>query len=334
MLKELCLCNGGSGDEKAVSDLIKSQLKNTNCKIETDALGSLIVFKKGKMKPKHSVSISAHMDEVAFIISSVRDDGYLNFKPVGGIDPHVVIDRTIVVNGINGVIGAKAVHQLTAEEKKTQPGFENLYIDIGAKSKEEALKYISLGDYAYFNSAYTEFGSDCIMTKALDDRIGCYLMIELIKSDLPFDTTFCFNVQEEVGLRGAMCSAYAVQSDISFVLETTTASDLQGCTGGERVCVLGDGVVISFMDGRTVYDKELYRLAFELANKNNIKCQTKTMIAGGNDAGAIQSAGKGSRVLALSVPCRYIHSGASVVSKKDIQATKNLIWELLQETYD
>lgn len=333
MLKELCLLNGTSGDEKIVCDYIVNEIKDY-CEYEIDNLGSIIALKKGKKKPEKKVMLCAHMDEVGFIITDIDDNGYLSFDAVGGIDAKVIAGRSVTVNGVNGVIGLKPVHLLTDDEKGTAPTIKSMKMDIGAKNREDALKYVHPGDYAYFCSDYTEFGDGFIMSKALDDRIGCMLLIELIKSELEYDTYFCFNVQEEVGLRGAACTAYQVQSDVSVILEATTAADLCGVTGGDRVCVLGDGAVISFMDGRTIYDKELYALARKTADDNNIKTQTKTAIAGGNDAGAVQSSGKGSKVLAISLPCRYIHSGASVVKKSDIEETRNLLNKLLPKLYD
>lgn len=332
MLKDLCLLNGTSGDEDKVRDYIINEIKDY-CEYSVDALGSILAFKKGKKTPSKKVMLSAHMDEVGFIITHITDEGYLKFHSVGGIDPRVVIDRVVQIGDIKGVIGAKAVHLLTDDEKKSAPDFSKLYIDIGATSKEEAEKYVSLGDFAYFSSDYNEFGNGFIKSKALDDRIGCMLMIELIKSDLEYDTYFCFNVQEEVGLRGAACTSYQVQSDISVVLESTTAADLCGVSGAERCCVLGNGPVVSFMDGRTVYNKSLYHLAFETAKENDIEIQTKTAVAGGNDAGAIQTSGKGSRVIAVSLPCRYIHSGASVVKKSDIEETRKLLKVFLPKLF-
>ena len=160
------------------------------------------------------------------------------------------------------------------------------------------------------------------------------LMIELIKSELEYDTVFCFNVQEEVGLRGSKCTSYAVDADIAIVLESTTAADLDGVSGANRVCVLGDGPVISFMDNRTIYDRELFELGFAVAKENNIPAQTKTAVAGGNDAGAIQTSGDGARVMAISLPTRYIHSGASVVKASDIDDTRRLLKALLPKLTD
>lgn len=333
MLKDLCLLNGTSGDEKNVRDFIINEIKDY-CDYKVDNLGSIIAFKKGKFVPNKTIMLAAHMDEVGFIITYITNEGYLKFSPVGGIDSRVVIDRIVKINDIKGVIGAKAVHLLNADQRKKVVSFDDLYIDIGASSKEEALKYVSLGDLAYFESDYLEFGDDFIKAKALDDRIGCNLLIDLIKSDLLYDTYFCFNVQEEVGLRGSTCTSFDVQSDISIILESTTAADFCDVQGENKCCILGNGPVVSYMDNRTIYDKELYNLAFEVAKNNNIAIQTKTTVAGGNDAGAIQTSARGSKVLAISLPCRYIHSASSVVKKSDIEETKKLLNSLLQKLYD
>ena len=330
MLKELCTLNSASGDEGSVREFIINQIKDC-CDYNIDSLGSIIAFKKGAARPDKKVMLSAHMDEVGFIITDIDESGYLSFSPVGGIDPKVVANRTVTLNGIDGVIGLKPIHLLNDEEKKKAPDFKSMKIDIGAVSRENALEFVQPGDYAYFSSDFAEFGDGYIMSKALDDRIGCMILIDLIKSDLAYDTWFCFNVQEEVGLRGAACTSYQVKSDIAVVIEATTAADLCGVKGGDRVCVLGNGPVVSFMDGRTIYDKKLYSLAIKTAKHNNIKAQTKTAIAGGNDAGAIQTSAGGSRVLAVSLPCRYIHSGSSVVKKSDIAETQKLIKTLLPE---
>ena len=335
MLKELCLINGISGDEGKVRDYIITQIKDY-CEYSVDNLGSIIAYKKGKKAPKQKISINAHMDEVGFIVTGITDDGYLRFTSVGGIDSRVCLDRIVTVGkkAVKGVIGDKAFHLLSSDEKDRCPSFDDLLIDIGATSKDEAEQYVSLGDFAYFYSDYVELGNGYIKAKALDDRIGCMLMIELIKSELEYDTVFCFNVQEEVGLRGSKCTSYAVDADIAIVLESTTAADLDGVSGANRVCVLGDGPVISFMDNRTIYDRELFELGFTVAKENNIPAQTKTAVAGGNDAGAIQTSGDGARVMAISLPTRYIHSGASVVKASDIDETRRLLKALLPKLTD
>ena len=321
LLKELCLTDGISGDEGAVRDLIISKIKGV-CEYSIDNLGNLICFKKGSKKPKKKLMICAHMDEVGFMVTYVRSDGTLSFGNVGGIDPSVVIGKHVRVgkNRISGVVGSTAVHNLSKDEREKAPETDKLYIDIGAENKEEALKYVSLGDCVYFDSEFTELGNGRIKSKAIDDRAGCAMMIQLLHEKLEYDTYFVFNVQEEIGLRGSTVSAFSVAPDFAIVLEATTAADIDGVSGAKRVCTLGDGPVVSFMDRSTIYDKELYQLAFDIAT-----CQTKTMIAGGNDSGAIHISGKGVRTIAISVPCRYLHSPSSVIELSDLESSYKLV---------
>ena len=156
------------------------------------------------------------------------------------------------------------------------------------------------------------------------------MMIDMIRSELEYDTFFVFNVQEEIGLRGSRVSAFSVAPDFAIVLEATTAADIDGVSGAKRVCSLGNGPVVSFMDRSTVYDKELYNLAFDIAAENNIPCQTKTMIAGGNDAGAIHISRGGVRTIAVSVPCRYLHSPSCVIQWSDLENSLSLVKKLSQ----
>ena len=308
LLKELCLINGVSGDEDRVREYISGKVGGYCDEMTTDNLGNLICFKKGRKSAK-KLMVCAHMDEVGFIITSINGDGTLAFDMVGGIDPSVVIGRQVTVgDGINGVVGATAVHNLSKEQRESAPTFSSLYIDIGAADKAEAEKHVRPGDCAYFDSEFTELGGGRIKSKAIDDRAGCAMMIKLMQEELEYDTWFVFNVQEEIGLRGSKVSAFTVAPDFAIVLESTTAGDIDGVIGAKRVCSVGKGAVVGFMDRSTIYDKELYRLAFDLAEKNGIPCQTKTMIAGGNDSGAIHISGKGVRTIALSLPCRYLHS--------------------------
>ncbi len=274
--------------------------------------------------------ICAHMDEVGFIVTSLRQDGTLTFGEVGGVDPSVVIGRQVRVgkNLINGVIGSTAVHNLSKEQREKAPAMSSLYIDIGANNREEAEKYVSLGDCVYFDSEFTLLGEKRIKSKAIDDRAGCAVMIKMILSELEYDAHFVFNVQEEIGLRGARVSAYSVNPDFAVVLEATTAADIDGVSGAKRVCTLGGGPVVSFMDRSTVYDKELYRLAFDISAEGGFLCQTKTMIAGGNDAGAIHTSRRGVRTIAVSVPCRYLHSPSCVIQWSDLENMLNLTEKL------
>ena len=276
--------------------------------------------------------IAAHMDEVGFIVTSIRDDGTLTFGAVGGIEPVVAVGRQVIVgkNNLSGVIGSTAVHNLSAEQRDKAPKMDSLYIDIGASDKADAEKYVRPGDCVYFDSQFVEFGENCIKAKAIDDRAGCAIMIRLMQQELEYDTYFVFNVQEEIGLRGSEVSAFAVQPDIAIVLESTTASDIDGVSGAKRVCSLGNGPVVSYMDRSTLYDRRLFKLAFDTAEENNIPCQTKTVIAGGNDSGAIHISGKGVRTMAVSLPCRYLHSPSCVINFKDMENAYKLV-EILSE---
>lgn len=330
LLRELCLINGVSGDETDVREFIIDKIKD-KCEYRTDNLGNLICFKKGRKTPKNKLMICAHMDEVGFIVTAVRSDGTLAFETVGGIDASVVIGRQVTVKNYrtgkvyNGVVGSTAVHNLSKEQREKAPEISGLYIDIGAEDKEDAEKYIDLGDCAYFVSDYESYGGNHIKSKALDDRAGCAMMVEMICGEIEYDTWFVFNVQEEVGLRGARASAFSVAPDFAVVLESTTAADIDGAGGAKRVCEQGKGPVVSFMDRSTIYDKELYRLAFDIAKENGIPCQTKTMIAGGNDSGAIHISGKGVRTIAVSLPCRYLHSASSVIKSEDLDNSRRLV---------
>jgi endoglucanase len=318
MLSKLC---GPSGGEEDVRGFIKSRLP-ADCETKTDGIGNLIVFRKGAAVPKNKLMFCAHMDEVGFIITDYTEDGRLKFAPLGGISPAVVFGRRVIfADGTVGVIAAKATHQLKDEEKEDQPKIASLAIDIGASNRNEAMSRVSQGDLCCFMGGYEEFGNGFAAGKALDDRAGCAILLELINSDLPYDCTFVFTVQEEVGTRGAACAAYNVRPDIAVILETTTACDIAGSEDEKRVCELGKGVVVSFMDRSTIYDRELYKAARSAADEAGIKNQTKTLIAGGNDSGAVHKAVGGIRTAALSVPTRYLHSPACVMKKEDIDST-------------
>ena len=321
--------HGVSGDEGLVRDAILEEIKGY-CSYEIDALGNLICFKKGMITPDKRLMLCAHMDEVGLIVTHVTEEGFLKFTTVGGIDRRVLLGRAVDLyrTGTVGVIGTKAVHQQTEKERETAVPVEEMYLDIGASSRAEALSVVMPGDRAVFCTEFEEFGDGFLKGKALDDRIGCAILVEMIRCKLKFDTWFVFSIQEEVGLRGARAAAYTVHPDYALVVETTTAADLSGVPEPKQVCALGKGAVVGFMDRGTIYDRELYAKAYQLAVEKKITAQAKTMVAGGNDAGAIQTSRGGVRTLAVSVPCRYLHSGVCTVKKDDISAVARLVREL------
>ncbi|MBR0349945.1 MAG: M42 family peptidase [Clostridia bacterium] len=330
-IKKLSLIDGVSGRENAVRDYIINEVSAYADSIETDPLGNLIVFKKGKNTPKNKVMLDAHMDEVGLMITYINSDGTLEFDRVGGIDKRVMLGKPVTVgeNKIQGVIGVKATHMVPAAEKLNMPS--TMYIDIGADSKEEAEKVVSLGDYVCFNSEFVEFGDGLIKGKALDDRAGCAILIDMIKSELPYDMYFNFAAGEEVGFGIAQTAFYKVQPDYAIVVETTTAADLADVPENKKVCSLGNGGVISFMDRRTIYPKELFDWAFELAETHGIKAQVKSLVAGGNNAGVIHKTAGGIRTITVSLPCRYLHSPSCVLKKEDIEESAKLIRVLAEE---
>jgi endoglucanase len=198
LLKELCSSNGISGNEKNIRDIIISEIKDYVTEYHIDNLGNIIAFKKGKKRAEKKLMISAHMDEVGFIVTDITSDGLIRFNEVGGIDRRVLLGRRVIIeNKTVGVIGVKPIHLCNSDEKKRIPSYDSMYIDIGADSKEEAEKFVSLGDNIAFESFYEDNGFT-IKSKALDDRAGCFLMTEMIKSELEYDMYFTFVTQEEV----------------------------------------------------------------------------------------------------------------------------------------
>lgn len=332
-METLCCLDGVSGCEDEVREYILERVMPFADEIRTDAMGNLMVLKKGACAPKQRVMLAAHMDEVGLIITEITEDGYLRFDAVGGIDRRVLIGKRVFVGPVRvlGVIGSKAIHLTTAEQRKKLPKFSEMYIDIGAKDKKDAESMVQLGDTAAFDDSLIRFGEGYIKAKAIDDRVGCAAMLELIESQLPCDCWFAFTVQEEVGCRGAAVAARSVQPDVALVLEGTTAADIPGVSGADCVCSLGKGVVIPFMDKGTIYDREMYGTLCRLADENAIPWQTKSRVAGGTDASAIQRSGTGVRVAALSVPIRNIHSPACVVKTEECENQMRLAKLFLKE---
>lgn len=328
LLKKLCDIDGTSSREQKVADFVRAACEGHD--VTTDPLGNVIVNVKGKQRAKNKVMICAHMDEVGVMATYVMSDGLIKFITVGGIQTAVLAGRTVrFENGTVGTIGIKPVHLCTPEEKTALPEAESLYIDIGAKDKADALQYVQPGDTAVFTSEFVTM-DDKILSKAIDDRAGCAVMLDMIHKGVQYDTTFVFNVQEEVGLRGSSVSAFGVDPDYAIVLEGTTAADLIDSPEDKRVCILGKGAAVSFMDRATVYDPALFRTAFEVAEANGIPVQAKTMVAGGNDAGSIHKARGGIRTITVNVPTRYIHSASCLCDKNDLFAARALAEKLAE----
>ncbi len=325
LLENLCNAFGPSGCEQQIRDIIVPIITPLCDKVETDNIGNIIAYKKGS-KSNRTTMLCAHMDEVGFIVTDVTDGGYLKFDTVGGIDPRVLISKGIVTqkNRLSGVIGSKPKHLMDKNETGADK-ISNLFIDIGASSKEEALKYVSPGEYAAFDTKCFYLTDKAICGKALDDRAGCYILTELMKNSYHDDIYFVFTVQEEVGCRGARVASFNLSPDRAIVIEGTTCSDLAIDKDYEFSTKSGCGAAISIFDRGSRADREMVKSLVQTAQENNIPWQYKQTTMGGNDASAVHIAKSGIRTAAVSVPCRYIHSPISVASIQDIQSCISLI---------
>lgn len=329
LLKKLCELDGPSGNEQAVRDFIMEQIKDF-CDAKIDPMGNIIAFKKGEKSPEFKVMLDAHMDEVGIIITNITADGFLKFQTVGGIKTESLLCKRVRFGEILGVIGAKPIHQSSADERKNMPSIDSLYIDIGANDKEDAESYVALGDIGTFATDWTDLSEDVFRSKAIDDRVGCAVLIELLKQPAEYDFYATFTVGEELGLRGAKTATYSVDPDFAIALECTTATDIPKNVGN-KVTEVSKGIAVSFMDGATLYERKLYDFALEKAKENDIPVQIKTATTGGNNAGAIHLTKGGVRTVTLSLPGRYIHSSATVGCKTDLFAQYKLAKTLLNE---
>ena len=317
-LKKLTMLDGVSGDEKPVRDFIIELIKDRADSWHVDNIGNLIAFRKGTGLGK-KVMLAAHMDEVGLLITGINDNGLLKFKAVGGIETRVLVGKRVRIgkDRVPGVIGYKPIHLQDDSERKSTVKKSGLTIDIGAKDREQAEASVSVGDTAAFDYDPVEFGDQKLMAKALDNRVGCALLAELLKDRYPFDVYGCFTVQEEIGLKGAKAASYAVEPDAAIILEGTTCYDLTGTDEHMMSTRLGDGPALTVMDRSVISDRGLFRFITHTAERLGIPWQVKRTISGGTDAGRIQVSGRGVKVCTISVPCRYIHTPVSIMDKRD-----------------
>ena len=350
LIRELSLAFGPSGCEDAVRDLLIEQIEGDCDGYTVDKAGNLVATVRGRgldyyPDAPRRLMLAAHMDEVGFMITEITEDGYLRFGTVGGIDPRVLPGRHVRIGDkhpVAGVIASKAIHLQDAEERKKVMPLAHMYIDIGAKDKDDAAKLVSVGDYATFVSDFVAFGKDGarMKGKALDDRVGCAALVELMRDlhdnpcDLPFDVCFAFTCCEEVGISGAAVAAFGIAPDVAIILESTAIHDLPDVSENARVGHVGQGAALSLADRATIYDPGFIAYARQTAEQAGIPCQVKQAVAGGNDAAHIQRSLDGVRVLALSLPTRYIHSASCVADYHDYESmlalTKAMVrdWKL------
>lgn len=330
LIEKLSNAFGISGYEYEVREIIKSEIKGYVDKIETDPLGNLIAIKNFQAKgPK--VMLNAHMDEVGLIVDYIDDNGFLRFKKVGGIDDRVLAGKRVLLRVskeklVPGVIGIKAIHlQHSKEEEERVIEAKNLYIDIGAKNKNEAEKIVPLGTPVMFKTVFQKINKDTFIGKAFDDRLGCALTIELLKNNYKNPVIALFTVQEEIGLRGSAVGTYKYKPDISITIEGTISADLPEVPEHLKCTHIESGPVITIKDSGTITDHTLRKKLVQIAKKNKIPYQFKQVIAGGTDAYRIQTSDSSVKVLTVAVPVRYIHSPVSLFKEKDYDDTLKLL---------
>ncbi len=329
LLEKLCNAMSVSGDEGEVRRMVLEEVKPYADEVKVDALGSVLVRKKSANKNPLRVLLDAHMDEVGFMIVNDEEDGFFQFQTVGGIDKRHLVGKQVIVgkDHVVGVIGAKPVHLTTSEERGHAIDVDALRIDLGPEGKAK------VGDRATFATKFKRVGPS-IMSKAIDDRIGVAILIELLKH-APKNIELClsFSVQEEVGLRGAKVAAHYFEPDLAIAVDSTPSRDLPHFDGDENYAYntqLGFGPAIYMANSSTIDDPRLVRFLVETAEKNKIQHQFRQPGGGGTDAGAIQRSRVGVPVVSVSVPHRYTHSPISVSRVEDWRNTLNLLYMALQ----
>ncbi|MBU0520240.1 M42 family metallopeptidase [bacterium] len=328
LLRKLTAATGISGREEDVRALIIKEMKPLVDDVKTDVMGNVIGYRKGKKDTR--LVMAGHMDEIGLIINHIDDKGFLRVLPVGGIDPRTLMAQRVVVHGkkeLDGVIGTKPIHILSEEEKKKALKVEDYFIDLGLPG-EEVKKLVSVGDTVTWNREFTEIG-DCYTSKAFDDRIGVYVILEALKKlkgkELPVEVYAVATVQEEVGVRGATTTAIGLEPDIGIAVDITLANDIPGPAEHQQISRLGEGAAIKIMDGHSISNPKLVKHLAKIAEKKKIKYQYEILPRGGTDAGALQRSTKGAAVTTISIPTRYAHSPVETIHKDDVKASIDLL---------
>lgn len=323
MIKKYTQTWGISGQERQVSDLIIGEIKDYADEIIRDAMGNLIVLKRGYGEHKKRIMCAAHMDEIGLCVVKITEKGLLKVRKIGGVSAICsFMNRVRFENGTIGVVcSCKPAEELKAAD------VNELYIDIGAMTEEEAKKYVNVGDSAVFCGDYVELAGRNIMSKAFDDRIACYIQAEALKTmKQPYhDVYFVFTVQEEVGLFGGITSSETVKPDLGIAVDITGSFDVPNDEHGNAV--LGKGAAIKINDSSVLCDSEMTKGLIAFAEEKGIPYQRDVLAAGGTDAGAINRSGGGVKALGISIPTRYGHSPNSIVNLDDVDACIRLLSE-------
>ncbi len=340
LLKKLSNSHGISGYEDEIREIIKDELQNHVDDIRIDTLGNIIAVKEGESP---SIMLSAHMDEIGLMVKSIDKNGFIRFIKLGGWYDAVLLNSRVVLHTekgkIYGVIGSKPPHLMKDEEKKKVIKAEEMFIDIGARNKEEVEKAgVKIGTPITLDVEMKELINDVITGKAIDNRAGIAMMIEAIKNTKSDATIYAVGtVQEEVGLKGARTSAYGLNPDLAIVCEVAVAGDHPGIKEEESIIKLGEGPVITVVDagGRgLITQQKILKWLTKTAEKEGIKYQLEVSEGGTTDAAVIHISKAGIPCGVISVPTRYMHSGVEVISLKDLEDSIKLLSKALENVIE
>lgn len=334
LLKKLTEAFGGSGQEAEIAAIVAQELRPLCRTVKTDALGNVVGFKPGRgaRGRRQRIMLAAHMDEIGFVVSHIDKEGFLRVQPAGGFDPRTMIAQRVTVlgqgkrklPGLLNVVG-KPIHMQSEEDRKKLLQVGQFFVDLGLPH-EKVIERVEIGDRVIWDREFASLG-DAVTGKALDDRVGVYAMLEALRrvKKNRHDIYAVGTVQEEVGLRGAITSAFHVQPEIAIALDVTLAVDTPEILEHDRVTRLGQGVAIKVMDSSSISDPGLLSELRALAEAKKIRYQLEVLPRGGTDAGGMQRARGGARVITLSIPLRYVHSVNECAHRGDIQATIDLL---------
>ncbi|UAC47507.1 M42 family metallopeptidase [Bacillus aquiflavi] len=339
MLKDLTDAKGIPGNEREVREVMKKYITPFADEITTDGLGGLIAKKVGKDGgPK--VMVAGHLDEVGFMITQIDEKGFLRFQTVGGWWSQVMLAQRVTIvtakGEITGIIGSKPPHILSPEARKKPVDIKEMFIDIGASSREEAQEWgVRPGDMAVPYFEFTVMNNDkMLLAKAWDNRIGCAIAIDVLKqlkgAEHPNVVYGVGTVQEEVGLRGARTAAQTIEPDIGFAVDVGIAGDTPGISEKDALGKMGKGPQIILYDASMVSHKGLRDFVTGVADELNIPYQFDAISGGGTDAGSIHLSVKGVPSLAITIATRYIHSPAAMLHRDDFENTVKLITEVIK----
>ncbi|PYZ91934.1 peptidase M28 [Salipaludibacillus keqinensis] len=338
LMQGLTETEGLPGFEDRIYRFMKKEIVTYTDDIYSDNLGS-IVGKIGSGEPK--VLLAGHMDEVGFIVSSITKDGFLRFRPLGGWWGHVLLSQRVKVltkeKDLTGIIGSKAPHVLSPEERKKVLDIDKMFIDIGASSRKEAESFgVAVGDPIATICPFEPLPNEkMLLSRTWDNRAGCYIALKVLArlkdEALPNSLYSGATVQEEVGLRGAETLVNMVEPSIAFATDVGVAGDIPGMNQEETGLSLGKGPILSFMDRSMIPHRKLRDFVVETAKENRIPYQTDIMAGGGTDAGKFHIAYKGVPTMVVSVPARYIHSHVSIVHHDDLDHAIDLLCEVIKK---